>query len=94
MWYALVHKETGRFLGGTNFNYDGPEQVLSEENFPPMLFDGQRLEHQLLYREIDPQEYDVVEVELQVKAVRQVEVTDTRSGETRSFGRTPHGKHI
>ncbi len=70
MWYAIRHKKTGKFLYGTDFNYDKPRQRLTDNNSPPKLFDDYNLELELYRRRINLRLYEVVEIELTVKNVK------------------------
>ena len=69
-YYAIQHKETGRFVAGTDFSRaDGkPRQMFATPNKPPLLFGGERLGWELRYRHIDLKYYKIVVVEVE-KAV-------------------------
>ncbi len=69
-YYAIQHKETGRYLSGTDFRRaDGkPRQFFSSPDRPPLLLSGDRLGYELKRRRIDTRRYRVVVVEIR-KAV-------------------------
>ena len=70
MWYAIRNKKTGKYLYGTDFNFDKPRQRLTDENCPPKLFSAFDIEIELYRRQIDLRFYEVVEIELTVKNVK------------------------
>lgn len=65
-YYAIQHKETGRFVAGTDFSRaDGkPRQMFATPNKPPLLIGGERLGMELRYRHIDLKRYTIVVVEV------------------------------
>jgi hypothetical protein len=65
-YYAIQHKETGRFVAGTDFSRaDGkPRQMFATPNKPPLLIGGERLGWELRYRHIDLKKYAIVVVEV------------------------------
>lgn len=65
-YYAIQHKETGRFVAGTDFSRaDGkPRQIFASPARPPLLLSGARLSAELGRRSIDLKRYAVVVVEV------------------------------
>ena len=65
-YYALQHKETGRFVAGTDFSRaDGkPRQMYATPNKPPLLIGGERLGWELRDRHLDLKKYAIVVVEV------------------------------
>ena len=65
-YYAIQHKETGRFVAGTDFSRaDGQlRQRFATPNKPPLLIGGERLGLELRYRHIDLKKYAIVVVEV------------------------------
>ena len=59
--YAIKHKESGRFVTGTNFRYSPPRQILSEYN-APLLITGYDLMIELQRRRVSMRYYEVVKV--------------------------------
>lgn len=59
--YAIRHKETGRFMTGTDFRYCPPRQILSNYD-SPLLFTGYNLLGELKRRKISMRCYTVVRV--------------------------------
>ncbi len=64
VWYAIRHKKSGKYLYGTDFNYDRNRQQLSDDLRSPMLFSRRDLEFQIIHRQIDLKYYEVVPVQL------------------------------
>jgi hypothetical protein len=65
-YYAIQHKETGRFVAGTDFSrVDGQlRQIYASENRPPLLIGGERLRIELMRRHINLKRYQIVIVEV------------------------------
>jgi hypothetical protein len=65
-YYAIQHKETGRYISGTDFSRaDGqPRQIYATTERPPLLLNGERLSAELKRRNIDLKHYAVVVVEV------------------------------
>lgn len=65
-YYAIQHKETGRFVAGTDFSHaDGKvKQIFATASHPPLLLGGERLSYELKHRQIDLTRYTVVIVEV------------------------------
>ena len=59
--YAIKHKETGRFVTGTDFRYIVPRQILSNYD-SPLLFTGYNLLGELKRRKVSMRYYTVVRV--------------------------------
>ena len=64
VWYAIRHKKSGKYIYGTDFNYDRNRQRLSDDLCPPMLFSRISLEVEIIHRQIDLRYYEVVPVQL------------------------------
>ncbi len=69
-YYAIQHKETGRFVSGTDFSRaDGKVwQIFATPERPPLLIGGENLSSELKHRHIDLKKYNLVIVEVR-KAV-------------------------
>lgn len=78
MWYAIRHKASGRFLHGTDFNYGETEQRLSDDNHAPKLFSDVDLEGEIIRRQISPDDFEVVTVEILAKGTKAVTVSYRR----------------
>lgn len=65
-YYAIRHKESGRFVSGTDFRYNPPHQILEDEYHPPRLFWGGGVEGEIRHRHINLKRYEVVQVEITV----------------------------
>lgn len=65
-YYAIQHKETGRFVAGTDFSHaDGKiRQLYATNERPPLLLSGEKLGMELKHRQIDLKHYAVVVVEV------------------------------
>lgn len=59
--YAIKHKESGRFVTGTNFRYSPPRQILSDYH-APLLLTGYDLMSELQRRQVSMRYYEVVKV--------------------------------
>lgn len=59
--YAVKHRQSGRFVTGTDFNYCPPKQILSDYD-SPLLLTGYNLLSELKHRKISTRHYMVVEV--------------------------------
>lgn len=64
VWYAIKHKKSGKYLHGTDFNYNSNRQRLSDDLCPPNLFSRISLEVEIIRRQIDLRYYEVVPVQL------------------------------
>lgn len=65
-YYAIQHKETGRFVAGTDFSRaDGKVcQLFATPEHPPLLIGGEKLSIELDRRHIDLKKYSLVVVEV------------------------------
>ena len=61
--YAIKHKETGRFITGTDFRYSPPRQIISDYH-TPMLFTGWNLLTEIKVRHINLKRYKVCTVNI------------------------------
>lgn len=56
--YAIKHKENGRFVTGTDFNYSPPRQILSDYD-SPLLLTGDNVLNELKRRHVNLRTYKV-----------------------------------
>ena len=61
--YAIKHKEYGRFITGTDFNYTAPRQIMSVYD-TPLLFTEYNLKSEIKRRHINLNRYKVCIVEV------------------------------
>ena len=82
-YYAIQNKITGRFVAGTDFNYDGNHrQLYANEDRPPRLFpvDPVLYGSELARRGIKLERFRLVEIEIEGRAPRGKIDTHTREG--------------
>lgn len=77
IWYLIRHKVTGRYLSGTEFDYNPKmnQQILSDEKHPPMLFAEDRIEPELIHRNVDLNDFEVVRAGVVSADVVEVDLT-------------------
>ena len=63
--YAIQHRETGKFITGTDFRYPHYRQIINEYH-APLLFTGYDLLHEIQRRNIHMKRYTVVRVNVEV----------------------------
>ena len=64
-YYVFKNRRNGKYISGTNFNYDKYKQILADSYRPPKLMASDlEVEYEMIHRRINPATYKVVEVEL------------------------------
>lgn len=63
-YYAIRNKKTKKYITGTDYRYDPPHQMTSDDVFPPLLFTDLTLYPQIRQKEVSFRNYEVVTVDI------------------------------